>query len=329
VARFTDIEEQLLRDVTEDRLRTSLAAIREAMEDIWADDAPRIVQDFTDHGEEHSRRLARFAFKLLKANFGQHLSAQEMYLLLAGIYLHDIGMQCDVVKFPEIKARAGVLGAQFGIAFTARTASGYSIDEQKAIRKNHHYLTAAWIDHANRTGATVLGLAAQTIPEDLVDDLMDVCIYHAKLPITDCPLTFKFDPTGRKQLVAALLRFSDELDVDGLRVSIKTVQNFSLDPRNSVYWWLHHHTKIVFSARNVILLTVRLHPDDAKWHGLFIDTAFIAEFRKKNAPVILVLGYGGIPIVIHPDIVEHIRAKPLPAEIVQVLQVMGRRMQSA
>jgi len=299
------------------------------MEDIWADDAPRIVRDFTDHGEEHSKRLARFAFKLLKANFGQHLSAQEMYLLLAGIYLHDIGMQCDVVKFPEIKARAEVLGARFDVAFTARTASRYSIDEQKAIRKNHHYLTAAWIDHANRTGATALGPAANTIPEDLVDDLMDVCMYHAKLPIADCPLTFKFDPTGRKQLVAALLRFADELDVDGHRVSIETVKNFRLDPRNSVYWWLHNRTKVVFSARNVILLTIRLHPDDAKWHGSFIDTAFIAEFRKKNDPVITVLGYGDVPIVLHLRRVKDSRAKPLPPEIVQVLQVMGQRMQSA
>ena len=139
-----------------------------------------------------------------------------MYLLLAGIYLHDIGMQCDAVKFPEIKERAEQLGAQFETEFTAQTASKYSIKEQKAIRKNHQYLTAAWIDHANRTGANVLGPAAKNIPKDLVDDLMDVCKHHAKLPITDCPHTFKFDPTGRKQLVASLLRFSDELGADAV-----------------------------------------------------------------------------------------------------------------
>jgi WD40 repeat protein len=327
MAEFTDVEKQLLERVTDDRLRVSLAEIRQAAEDIWADDAPRIIQDYTDHGIAHSERLAGFAAKLLVANDGRDLSAQEMYLLLAGIYLHDIGMQCDVVQFPEVRERAEVLGAQFDIEFTAETASGYSIDEQKAIRRNHQYLAAAWIDHANRTGATVLGPAAKTIPEDLVDDLMDVCKHHAKLPITDCPLTFTFDPTGRKQLVAALLRFADELDVDGHRVSIETVKNFRLDPRNSAYWWLHNRTKVVFSARNVILLAIRLHPDDVKQHGPFVHAAFITEFQTKNRPVVTVLAQNGIPIVISADskVVEQDRAEPLPQEIVQALQTMQEK----
>ncbi|MBU1751037.1 MAG: hypothetical protein KKA73_25420 [Chloroflexi bacterium] len=53
---------------------------REAAEDIWATDAPRIIQDYTDHGIEHSKRLARFATQLLEANDGRPLSSQEMYL---------------------------------------------------------------------------------------------------------------------------------------------------------------------------------------------------------------------------------------------------------
>jgi hypothetical protein len=167
-----------------------------------------------------------------------------------------------------------------------------------------------------------IGQAAKTIPEELVDDLMDICKHHAKLPITDCPLAFKFDPTGRKQLVASLLRFSDELDIGGQRVSVATVKNFSLDPRNSVYWWLHNRTKIVFSARNVIILTIRLHPADVKRYGSFIHETFITEFQTKNRPVLSVLARDGIPIVIGDDskIVEHDRAEPLPSEIVQALK---------
>ncbi|NJD03643.1 MAG: NACHT domain-containing protein [Ruminiclostridium sp.] len=324
MAKFTNIETEILKQVTIDRLRTSLEKIREAAEDIWADDAPRIIQDYTDHGIKHSERLVDFIYNLLHANDGRDLSAQEMYLLLAGIYLHDIGMQCDLITFPNIKERAEALGAKFEVDFTAKTASKYSIDEQKAIRKNHQYLTAAWIDHASRTGKTVLGQAAKTIPEDLVDDLMDVCKHHAKLPISDCPLTFKFDPTGRKLLVASLLRFSDELDVEGHRVSIETVKNFSLDPRNSIYWWLHNRTKVVFSARNVIIITIRLHPEDVKNYGLFIHDTFITEFQTKNRPVLSVLARDGIPILIGDDskVIEHDRAERLPIEIVRVLETM-------
>jgi hypothetical protein len=39
------------------------------------------------------------------------------------------------------------------------------------------------------TGETVLGLAAKTIPGDLVTDLMDICMHHTKLPISDCLVT--------------------------------------------------------------------------------------------------------------------------------------------
>jgi hypothetical protein len=185
-------------------------------------------------------------------------------------------------------------------------------------------LTAAWVDYANRTGETVLGHAAKTIPEELVDDLMDVCKHHAKLPITDCPHTFKFNPTERKKLVASLLRFSDELDVDGHRVSIETVKNFSLDPHNSIYWWLHNRTKVIFSARNTIIMTIRLHPDDIKQYGSYIHEAFITEFQTKNRPVLSVLARDGIPIVISDDskVVEHDRAERLPFEILQTLEVI-------
>ena len=327
MAKFTEIETELLNHLTDDRLRSSLEKIREVVEDIWATDAPRIIQDYTDHGIKHSERVIDYAAKLLNVNDGRDLSEQEMYLLLAGIYLHDIGMQCDIVKFPEIKERAEKLGAQFEVEFTAKTASEYSIEEQKAIRKNHQYLTAAWIDYANRTGTTILGPVAKGIQSELVDDLMDVCKHHAKLPINECPQTLKFDPTGRKQLVASLLRFSDELDVDNHRVSIETVKNFSLNPLNSVYWWLHNRTKVVFSARNVIILTLQLHPNDVKQHGSFVYTAFINEFHTKNRPVLSVLARDGIPIVISDDskVVENNRVELLPVEIVQALHVMQER----
>ena len=322
MAKFSDAEQRLLACIKEDRLQVNLAAVRQAVEDIWSPDAPRIIQDYTDHGLLHYERLSGYAEKLLHANDGRALSSREMYLLVAGIYLHDTGMQCDVVRFPEIKSRAEALGACFHARFKGRTASGYSLEEQQAIRKNHQFLSAAWIDHASRTGETVLGQAAKMIPEDLVDDVMDVCKHHSKLPITECPTTFKFDVTQRKQLVAALLRFADELDIDGNRVSIETVKTFSLDPQNSLYWWLHNRTKVLFSARNVVILTVRLHPDDAKEFGLFIHTAFIAEFQSKNRPVLGILAQNGIPVVIGHDsqVIADGRAERLPHDVAEVIR---------
>ncbi|MBN8580813.1 MAG: NACHT domain-containing protein [Anaerolineae bacterium] len=327
MAKFSDTEKKLLESISDDRLLTSLSKIREAMEDIWSSDAPRIIQDYTDHGVEHCKRLASFASKLLEANDGSPLSSQEMYLLLASIYLHDIGMQCDVLKFPEIKAVAESLGAKFDIEFQAKTTSSYTIEEQISIRKNHQFLSISWIDYAHRTGNTTLGLAAKTVPEELVDDLMDICKHHTKAPITDCPMTFKFDPTQRKQLIAALLRFSDELDIDGHRVNLEAIKNYSLDPRNSVFWWLHNRTKIIFVTRNVVLITIRLNPEDQKQHGSFVRTAFISEFQTKNRPTLTVLATNGIPIDIsaQSNIIEDNRSDLLPLDIIQALKIMQKK----
>ena len=117
-----------------------------------------------------------------------------------GIYLHDIGMQCDVVRFPKIEEKAERLGANFNCTFSSEVASCYSLEEQRDIHKNHQFLTAAWIDYSFLTGDTILGQAIKTIPEELISDLIDVCKYHSGLPITECPQEFKFDPKGRKQL---------------------------------------------------------------------------------------------------------------------------------
>ena len=99
---------------------------------------------------------------ILDTNNKIDLSDQEIYLLLSGIYLHDIGMQCDVAKFDEIKTKAEEFGAKFNIEFMLCDGN-YSKEMQKAIRKNHQFLTAAWIDFSNRTGKSVLGPAAKEI----------------------------------------------------------------------------------------------------------------------------------------------------------------------
>ena len=322
MADFTEAETRLLENVTESRLRSNLEKIREAAEDIWAEDTTRIVQFYTDHGIKHSERLAIIADDLLKANNGSALSSEEMYLLLAGIYLHDIGMQCDVFRFPEIKVLAEKLGAEFDPSFIGSSGSRYTLDMQKEIRKNHQYLTAAWIDHANRTGATTLGSTAKEIPKNLVDDLIDVCKHHSKLPIANCAQTFKYNPIGRKRLVASLLRFSDELDIDAHRVTLAAVKDFSFDPRNGVYWWLHNRTDALFTSRNVVQLTVRLHPDDLKQYGSIIQEIYLDELQTKNRPVLTVLAQNGIPILISDDskVVENDREEKLPNDIIQILE---------
>jgi hypothetical protein len=319
---FTKVETKIITEYISDRrLLDSLSYIRGTMEEIWASDAPRIVQDYTDHGVKHSERLARSVDKLLQAKLDKDFSEQEIYLLFAGIYLHDIGMQCDVVKFPQIKTKAEALGAEFEGEFNSTKSSTYSVDDQKQIRKNHQYLTAAWIDYAYGNNTSELHSAIKSVPDDLVNDLMDVCKYHSKLFLNKCSEGFIFDPNERKRMVAALLRFADELDIDSNRVSIKTVLNFSLDAYNSVFWWIHHNTKVVFSDSGDILITIRLHPEDFGPYNSFIHEEFINKFKVKNQPVLDVLVKYGIPITVSSSsaVVEYDHAPKFPSEIIAIL----------
>lgn len=311
----------LIEKIASKGLKNSLAQIRESAEAIWSNEAPRIIQGFTDHGFDHCLRLINYASQLLCANKGTSLADEEIYLLIAGIYLHDIGMQCDVSKFPLIKEKAAEFGANFKIEFTNTNASQYSQTEQIEIRKNHQYLSAAWIDIAFRTSETALGKSIQSVPNEILLDLIEICKYHSKLNILECPLQFTISTKGRKQFIAALVRFSDELDVDKNRVSIETVMNFSMEPQNAYYWWLHHLTKIEIND-NVLVLRVRLNPADYVSYSSFINETYIEQFRKKNKPVLDILNNNSIPIFIssESEAVSYTYAPKLPGEIVKAIQ---------
>lgn len=321
-------ENSLIEKIANKGYKNSLSLIRGSAEAIWSNEAPRIIQGFTDHGFDHCLRLIKYASQLLNANKGASLSDEEMYILIAGIYLHDIGMQCDVNKFPSIKEKAVEFGADFKIEFTSTNANQYSLDEQIEIRNNHQYLSAAWIDYAYRTPETTLGKSIQTVPDELIVDLLDVCKYHSKLTLSECPLQFAFDSKGRKQLIAALVRFSDELDVDKNRVSIATVMNFSMEPQNAYYWWLHHLTQIEIND-NVLVLRVRLNPADYVSYSSFINETYLEQFRKKNKPVLEILNNNKIHISIssESEAISYEYTKKLPPEIEKVIQEMKSKIE--
>ena len=47
-------------------LSSSLDQLSEAVETIWDQGNPRIIQDYTDHGPKHCERVAEYIYKLLK-----------------------------------------------------------------------------------------------------------------------------------------------------------------------------------------------------------------------------------------------------------------------
>jgi hypothetical protein len=132
---------ELIETVKNDAYRASLGLIRRDTGRIWGPDL-RIIKDYTSHDLDHSDRIAQNIIKLIKLhNNKRDFSEEELYLVSASSCLHDIGMQCDVIKYKDIKRKAENLGADFSVEFKSERSSDFSQEEQNAIRKNHQYLS--------------------------------------------------------------------------------------------------------------------------------------------------------------------------------------------
>jgi hypothetical protein len=319
----------------DDSLLGSLHIIQAAVRSIWTPSV-FIIKDFTDHGEKHSFRILNRAAILLKIfnEMGNDLSDIELYLLSASGYLHDIGMQCDVAKFPNVKLAAEDLGADFKFMdFNAEYSSHYSLEQQVGIRENHQYLTAAWIQCAKHNNNPLykseLDHAVEQIPALLLQSLIDICIYHSgkqalNMDFREC----KHDRRTRVKLIAALLRFVDELDVDLYRVDEpeKIHRNFRLPPQNIKYWWLHGRTHIYIDPNYnnekrligaIIKFDVVLNPEDKKTHGNDVQEKVIRKFRDKNEKILNILTSYGMPITIsdRSEVSEDSNLELIPPEI--------------
>jgi hypothetical protein len=96
---------------------------------------------------------------------------------------------------------------------------------------------------------------------------------------------------------------------------------FSIDPDNSVYWWLHDSTKIDFVNSKKVHLKVDLHPEDFDTFSSFIRENYITAFKKKNQPILDVLVEQNIPVLFdnNSGVVKHNRVEKFPPEIVAIL----------
>lgn len=312
----------LVDSLSSPEFKLSIDFFKNVIKTIWDPASPRIIKDFTDHGEAHILRILDNIANILDSYPDIRMTDRELYLLIAGAYLHDIGMQCDIILYPGIKKGSEKIGAKYIIEFQAKTSNEFSIDEQKEIRKNHHLLSAAWIDHAFNTGETVLGPATKTIHQDLLSDLLDVCKFHSRLPITECPSCFKIHPNERKQLVAAILRFADELDISKNRVNFEVIKSFRLPRENSIYWWLHNQTYVSFKSKNEIVINVMLHPDDKKKYQYIIYDKIINEFQNKNQQTLSILNRNLIPIFFSPDsaIIEDNHSTKFSSDVIEFIE---------
>ena len=188
---------------------------------IWNSD--KLLSHYTKHGIDHSERIAQYLGKLLE-DFPTLLNPQERFVLLAAIFLHDIGNQLP--KYVGIPIK-----------------STYSIEELEIIRKNHHLTSCQAIKDSIKANAKLsLGL---NLCKEYTDFIALLCKYHRKLDLSDLKDTSIAGDPLRLHLLGAFLRLGDELDADYRRVDMEVLNIIDIPIESKFYWWSHHYVQSI------------------------------------------------------------------------------------
>ena len=188
---------------------------------IW--NSVTLIPHYTKHGIDHSERISQYLGKLLE-DFPTLLNQQERFVLLAAIFLHDIGNQLP--KYAGIPIK-----------------STYSLEDKEKIRKNHHLSSYEAVKDSIKGDAELpLGL---DICKEYTEFIALLCKYHRKLDIKYLKNTSIAGNPLRLHLLGALLRLGDELDADYQRVDMEVLNIIDIPTDSKFYWWSHHYVQSI------------------------------------------------------------------------------------
>jgi hypothetical protein len=281
-----DMNGTLMNTLDADR-RRALANVREAVARIWARPLHRC---YTDHSVDHSERVIALLDGLTAGMMAtdKRLSPTEVFCLLAAAYLHDIGMQNE--KF-----------------------AGGSLDE---IRAHHNEQTAEMIYAVFEDPAHAFVIPLARDP-GLVEAVALVAKGHRRVDLAGP----EYEPfahggeTVRLLLLAALLRFGDELDIDHRRVDLEQMKLLALPVESQLHWWKCHYVSGVSIADEYIRVSYRFPQDRPDYEGLIVPLVE-GEVRAKHAALEEVFRANAVKVALGRPQVRPMRVvQPLPPEV--------------
>jgi hypothetical protein len=262
--------------------RRALENVRAAAARIWARPLHRT---YTDHTPAHSERVIGLLDGLAA---GARLSPAEALILLTAAYLHDIGMQNE--KF----------------------AGG---DVEK-IRAEHNEVTAEMIYAVFEDPANAFPIPLARDPA-FVEAVALVAKGHRRVDLNG----LEYEPfvhgeeTLRLRLLAALLRFADELDIDHRRVDIEAMKLLDLPVESQLHWWRCHYVGGVGLVDGYIRVSYRFPQDRPDYETLIVPLVE-TEIRAKLADLEEIFWADGVKVALGRPQVRLMRlVKPLPTEV--------------
>jgi len=245
---------------------------------------------YTLHGMDHSLAIISKLNKLVEGiNPTNKLTKHEIFYLLASVYLHDVGM---LISYPEDEENAKTISIQKQKPFT----------KEDLIRDEHHIRSGKYIikhesdlklDHVESEcvkliceGHRVVDLTTENYDDRLIDD-----------------------ERVRVRLLAALLRFSDELDISYKRAPKELMDILKADmPDFSRLQWLkHYYTNGVGISnresdgnRKTVVEIQTQYPDRERGRKI-TDELIFKPIEKSLATVDRILLECGLNIILNPQ----------------------------
>lgn len=215
-------------------LRSRLVQLRDAVKPILEGN---YLSSFTDHTISHSDYLCGLVDKLAQPlSDCSRLSSQEAFVLYAGCYLHDVGLQNehadltptiqDVMRQPEFHGR------QWGdLASETR---------KEIVRREHHRISGDMVTQSIDASDPTLGI---TLTQDWQPgQIRALCVAHCLETGTDeySHLTKDWG-VFRMGLLSALLRLADICDESRRRSKLYLERTRELDLEARSHWWRHYY----------------------------------------------------------------------------------------
>lgn len=162
------------------RYKEKLERVKDEVTKLY--DAAKGLQGFyIPHDENHCQKVQEYLDKIVSARALADIPEKECFLVLCGVWLHDVGM------IPQL----------FGPA---------DISNIETIRKKHHIRSAEYVDN----NWDKLGLE-----EDEVSPISDLCRYHRRSENLE---GLNVDDEPMLRYLAALLRLADACHSDYTRI---------------------------------------------------------------------------------------------------------------
>ena len=267
--------------------RRVLENVCTAAEHIWSRPLHRY---YTDHTVDHSERIIALLDGLTAGMMStdKRLLPTEIFILLAAAYLHDIGMQNE--KF-----------------------AGGNLDE---IRAHHSEQTAEMIYAVFEDPAHAFPIPLARDP-GLVEAVALVAKGHRRMDLNAAGYE-PFVHGGEKlrlRLLAALLRFGDELDMDHRRVDLEQMKLLDLPVESQLHWGKCHYVSGVSIVDEYIRVSYRFPQDRPDYEDLIVPLVE-GEVRAKHAALEEIFRAHAVKVALGRPQVRLMRlVQPLPPEV--------------